>query len=117
MSAKVTIPGNLFKRFFNDPEYWPEDGGDTFYDDVLLSVNGITMPDGVSAEDLQDTDVVVVEYGGVVEGRGDGVGFDDYYLQWLGAQTNVSFLVSCPREKEAELKAAILAMGLGASVQ
>lgn len=121
MSNQVKIPGYLFKRFYTDAKFWPEDGGDTFHDDTLLAVNGVEHPNGVDHTALKDSDEVTVVYGGVVEGRGNGVGLDEYYLQWVKEQakaaTTASFLVTCPADKEAELKAAILALGLGAVLQ
>lgn len=116
MAQKIKIPGALFKQFYDDPKFWPDDDGETFTDDVLLSVNGVEMPDGVNSASLKDSDLVVIEYGGYVGGRGCSVGLDDYYLQWLAEQTTSSFLVACPRENEAALKEVILAAGLGASI-
>lgn len=104
--------GALFKQFYADPTYWPDDDGDTYHDDVLLAINGKEVPDGVDPSSIKDTDEVTFVSGGVVEGRGNGVGLDEYFTQWLAEQTSVTFTVTCPKDKAEQVRAALEALGV-----
>lgn len=38
MTTKTT--GAEIKRFYADPEFWPEDGGDTWHEEELITIDG-----------------------------------------------------------------------------
>ncbi len=107
----VHTPGAQFKRFYQDPQFWPADNGVTYHDDVLLHVNGEPLPDDMDPGKVADDAKVSIVYGGVVYGAGKEVGLDEYFLRWLELQTTVSFLVECDSTKFEAVKAAIEAAG------
>lgn len=111
MAAKTT--GAEFKRFYTDADFWPEDGGDTYHDDEVFTVNGQKAQDGIDIDHLADDAMVEIE-GGMVFGPkwdGDEPSLEEYFERWRDAQQTASFLVECDQSKLDAVKAAIAAAG------
>lgn len=106
----LKIPAAEFKRFYNDPTYWPEDNGDTYHDDVLFAIDGVETSD-METEKLPDNAVVTIVYGGAVFGHGNGVGLDTYFRRWRKEQDTVYLTVAVPKDKQDAVTAAIKAAG------
>lgn len=111
MATKTT--GAEIKRFYNDPDYWPEDEGNTYHDDESITVDGVPMDNEKGIAGIPDASVVTVS-GGVVFGpkwNGDEPSFETYFKRWKKAQTSVSFVVECDIAKHDAVVAAIKAAG------
>jgi len=111
MATKTT--GAEIKRFYCDPEFWPEDGGDTYHDDEEVSVNGKPMDRDQGIESIPDAAVVTVS-GGVVFSKkwdGDEPSFETYFKRWKKKQNTVSVIVECDLAKRDAVIAAIKAAG------
>lgn len=107
MVAKTT--GAEFKRFYQDPEFWP---ADAFHEDVIFKVDGQMQEDGIDVQRLRDESVVTIEGGfvlGVFEKNEPSV--EAYFKRWKKQQTRTSFLVECEVSKLDAVKAAIKAAG------
>ena len=106
------ITGLEFKKFWSDPAFWP---GDTHNDDVLLIVNGKAMDEDAEIEDVNDTDLIKIESGFVVDSpfykSGETPDLLSYFKKWQKIQTTVSFLVDCDHALFEAVKAAVLAAG------
>ena len=111
MATKCT--GAEIKRFFEDPDYWPEDGLDsTYYDEAEILVNGTPEEDFSHLDVAPNATVEVLS--GYVVGRVVGPGEPDlatYLKRWLKAQKTKTLVVECPAEKLEAVKAAIKAAG------
>lgn len=106
MTTKTT--GAEFKRFYSDKEFWPNDQGDTFHEDEILTVNGATQFDFIP-----DDAEVKIE-GGIVFGprwRGDEPSFESYFKLWRKKQNTTFFLTECDVSKFDAVKAAVKAAG------
>lgn len=111
MATKTT--GAEFKRFYNDKQFWPDDGGDTYHDDAVLKVDGEYQEDGIDTDTLADTAVVTIE-GGFVCGpalAGKEPSLEAYFKRWRKGQTIALFLVECDTQVIDAVKAAIRAAG------
>lgn len=111
MATKTT--GAAFKRFYNDKKFWPNDSGDTYHDDAVLTVDGDIQEGGIDTDSLYDAAVVTIE-GGFVYGpalAGKEPSLETYFKRWLKTQTTASFLVECDATEVAAVKAAIRANG------
>ncbi|MEX3983810.1 hypothetical protein AB4Y45_33030 [Paraburkholderia sp. EG287A] len=99
----TTTTGHAFKRFFVDAKYWPE-GESTFYDDVLLHVDGRALSDCEDPRDVADNAIVEIRSGWVMDipsaaaGGANEMSLEDYFLHWKKQQTTASLVVECPRE-------------------
>lgn len=107
MVAKTT--GAEFKRFYQDPEFWPSDA---FHEDVIFKVDGHMQEDGIDVQTLRDDSVVTIE-GGIVLGvfKDNEPSVEAYFKRWKKQQTLTSFLVECDVSKLDAVKAAIKAAG------
>lgn len=111
MATKTT--GAEFKRFYNDDKYWPEDDGNTWHEDALLSIDGVVQEDGIDIQVLADDAEVKIQ-GGVVYGpqwEGNEPSLEAYFKRWKKKQSTVSFLVECDQSRLDAVKAAIKAAG------
>lgn len=106
----LTVSAAVFRQFYADPEFWPEDQGETYHDDVRFLVNGEYVED-LDPNALSPTDQVTIDYGGFVEGAGKGVSLDAYLRKWLNKQDTAYLTVSCPKDRLEAVKAAILEAG------
>lgn len=115
MGAKTT--GAELKAFYSDPKAWGEDAaGNSKYwcEDVTLLVNGEEKGEGFSILDhLKDTDQVKILSGWVYsnDNTEECAGFDSRFRKWQKEQSTGFLSVEFPKEKEEEIKAAILAAG------
>ena len=102
MTVKTT--GAEFKRFCNDPEFWPE--GAWHEGDEILA-------DGEEADILDEIpgNAVVSITGGIVFGiEGEEPSLESLFKAWRKKQTT-SFVVECKIVDKAEVIAAIIAAG------
>lgn len=111
MATKTS--GAEIKRFYNDPEFWPEDDGDTYHDDEEIAVDGKPMDAGHGIEDIPDSAVVTIAGGMVFSKKWDGdePSFETYFKRWKKKQATVSVIVECDVSKRDAVIAAIKAAG------
>ena len=103
MTVKTT--GAEFKRFCNDPEFWPE--GAWHEGDEILA-------DGEEADILDEIpgNAVVSITGGIVFGiEGEEPSLESLFKAWRKKQTTTSFVVECKIVDKAEVIAAVIAAG------
>ena len=107
MAVKTT--GAEFKRFYEDPVFWPED---TWHEDTVITVDDNECED-IEVEAINDSSIVVIE-GGVLMGpqwEHEGPSLETYFKRWRKQQTTSTFLVQCDNAKLDAIKAAIKAAG------
>ncbi len=111
MPIKTT--GAEFKRFYDDPKFWPEDGGDTYHDDVLFYIDGSVIEDGYDISDVPDGAQVKIEGGTVFSPNLANcmMNFETYFRRWKKLQTTSVVLVECDVSRVGEMKAAIKKCG------
>jgi hypothetical protein len=101
--------------FLNDRAWWKEDGSVdevTYFDDVLITVNGEIEDDHVFSE-LPPATPVTIE-GGCVYGKVVGSvepGLDTYLKRWRKAQTTAFVGLHLPKDKLDLLKAFVKTAG------
>ena len=107
MTVKTT--GAEFKRFYFDDAYWP-DG--TWHEDEEIEVDGLPISEDLAIEDIHDTASMRIA-GGMVMGLADGSepSVESYFKKWRKAQSTVSFVVECEKDKQESVHAAIRAAG------
>jgi hypothetical protein len=114
MTTKST--GLEFKRFYLDDTYWPK-GGSTYYDDVLLHVDGRDLQDTEDPRDIADNSVLEIRSGwvmgipAVVAGGVVDMSLEDYFTHWQRQQTTATLVVECPRAALEQVIAALTAAG------
>lgn len=112
MATKAS--GAEFKRFYNDPKYWPE-GSDTYHDDVVFVVKGEELPDDQDPGQVADTDVVSIAGGSVMNSPlykdGSEPSVEVYFKRWRREQNTTIFSVECDRKVHEAVEAAIKAAG------
>lgn len=88
----VSTNGAVFRRFYHDDVFWPEDA---YHDDHEVLVNGVKQDD---LDKIADLDKVIIHSGVVFVSRDDedGVAFDAYFRRWLKAQTTRTIIVEVP---------------------
>lgn len=108
--------GREFKAFFADSVFWPE-GGDTYVDDMLLTVDGCAFTSEQDPMDLADAALVELTCGWVIEIPSDIAGgksdmaLDDYFQHWQKRQTTTTLAVECPLALREQVIAAIKQAG------
>ena len=107
MTVKTT--GAEFKRFYFDDAYWP-DG--TWHEDDEIEVDGLRISEDLAIEDIPDTASMRIA-GGVVMGLADGrePSVENHFKKWRKAQSTVSFVVECDKDKEGAVRSAVRAVG------
>ena len=107
MTVKTT--GAEFKRFYFDDAYWP-DG--TWHEDEKIEVDGLPISEDLALEDVPDTASMRIA-GGVVLGLADDSepSFESYFKKWHKAQSTVSFVVECDKNKEGAVRSAVHSAG------
>ena len=108
--------GAEFKRFYNDPEFWPEDEGKTWHDDTAVEINGVEYGSDTSDIDYNEIadNAKVKVLSGVVYGPklgDDGVAFDTYFRRWQKKQNTVTLVVEVDKAKLEAVQAAVRAAG------
>lgn len=109
MSVKMS--GAEYKRFYSDPEFWPEG---VWNEDAEITVDGNEQPDGIDVETLSDNAVVIIEDGVVCGPQwefGDSPSLETYFRRWRKKQTTTFLTVECDHAKLEAVKAAIKAAG------
>jgi len=110
----VKTNGAEFKRFYNDPEFWPDDQGDTYHEDEVMVVNGKAL-DELEVSALADTDAITLS-GGVVYSphwpRHDAPSFETYFKRWRAKQREHYLVMKVDAAKLDAVKAALSAMGV-----
>lgn len=103
MTVKTT--GAEFKRFYNDPAFWPE--GAWHEDDDILADG--EEPDIL--DEIPDNAMVSIT-GGVVFGlEGEEPSLEAWFRKWRKKQTTASFVVECDVTKQADIIAMIISAG------
>lgn len=112
MATKAS--GIEFKRFYNDPQYWPS-GSDTYHDDVVFLVNGEELPDDKDPGQVADADVVSIEGGVVMHSplyaAGKEPSMESYFKRWRREQNTTTVVVECDRKDLEAVQTAIKAAG------
>ena len=109
----VTTNGAEFKRFYSDKEFWPDDEGHTWHEDVLFKVDGEPVPDDFDMSNVADTAKVSMEDGIVFSPKFEGnePSFETYFKRWRKQQTSTTLVVEVDLAKLDAVKAAIRAAG------
>lgn len=107
MTVKTT--GAEFKRFYFDDAYWP-DG--TWHKGEEIEVDGLPISEDLAIVDVPDTASMRIT-GGVVMGLTDDSdpSVESYFKKWRKAQSTVSFVVECDKDKEGAVRSAVRAAG------
>ena len=103
MTVKTT--GAEFKRFYNDPAFWPK--GAWHEDDEILA-------DGEEPDILDEIpgNAVVSITGGIVFGiEGKEPSLESWFKKWKKTQTTVLFVVECDITAKVDLISVIRAAG------
>ena len=107
MTVKTT--GAEFKRFYFDDAYWP-DG--TWHEDEEIEVDGLPISEDLAIEDVSDAASMKIT-GGMVMVLADSSypSVESYFKKWRKAQSTVSFVVECDKDKEGAVRSAVRAVG------
>lgn len=107
MTVKTT--GAEFKRYYNDPVFWPEGA---WRDDDVILVDGVEQED-IDVDKIPDAAKVTIEAGVVFKSVSDdeGVNMGTHFRRWLKAQTLRTVLVEVDSTKFEAVVAAIKAAG------
>lgn len=103
----INTTGAEWKRFYADPIAWP-DG--SYHDDVLALVDGKHEEDADLGA-LKDHARIEIKSGYVMFGDGRDVDLVEHFSKWQSEQTMCSGAFTAPKEKMAEIHAAIVAAG------
>jgi len=107
----VEMSARQWSQFLADENYWPKG---RFHDDHIVLLNG--DPSGrptMYPNDLEESDVVTVEYGEVRDSRDLKYvsDFVDYAREWLVKLTNTKITIQCPDDKVEQVMQAVLKAG------
>lgn len=107
MAAKTT--GAEFKRFYNDPQFWPEGA---WHEEDVITFDGVE-PEGIDVDKISDTAKVVIVSGVVFLSQDDreGVALDSYFRRWLKTQATRQLIVEVDVSKMDAVLAAVKAAG------
>jgi hypothetical protein len=108
----MKLSGVEFKRYYQDPEFWPEG---LWHDDEEITVDGVAPEPGADLLAIPDTCVIDVK-GGVLllekgESRFAGIAMDSHMRAWQRKQTVRNLLVEVDESKLEAVVAAIKAAG------
>lgn len=114
------MTGVEWNRFFADPEIWGNrearnpHGKDTYCEDGMIAVDG---DEEAELLPVPDTAVVTVD-GGDIYNAAPHIPSDleDCIEWWRSRQANVEMQVTVPRERQAEVQAALKSLGLEARI-
>ncbi len=99
--------GLEFKKFYNDPEYWPKG---MFHESGEITINDVIVPEDVELDmiDIKDTDIVKITEGIVFNDTDydsrDAQSFEGYFKKWKKKQKYVYVVVEVLKEKLEEFK-------------
>lgn len=107
MAVKIT--GAEWKRFYNDPEAWPEGA---WHDDQEILVDGETIDGDYDLTKVPDAATLTLA-GGVffLKGTEEGPSLETHFKRWRKRQATEVFVVEVPREAAEAVRAAIAAAG------
>lgn len=109
MPTKTT--GLEFKRFYNDPDWWPKG---RWHEGEVVELNGVPLNEyDYNLGDVADTDRLKISGGFVYDDNDDQEygSFEGYIRKWLRTQTTAVLSVEAPKEKVEAVKSAIVAAG------
>lgn len=104
------MSGAEWKAFYSDKKYWP-DGA--WHEWELVTINGVEQDDGADLGQVEDDAIVLAEGGTVYlsEDAEDGPTMDAHAKRWRKEHSEVMLIVSAPKDKAKQVKAAIKAAG------
>lgn len=108
MAAKTN--GVEFKRFYSDPEFWP-DG--VWHEEETVLVDGKEADSDTELSEVPDTSKISIS-GGIVFGpklEGREPSFELYFRRWKKQQSTMTFVVECPIALEVKVKAHVKLAG------
>ncbi|HCT05875.1 MAG TPA: hypothetical protein DIW86_10980 [Pseudomonas sp.] len=108
---KNVFPGAVVKAFFADVSeaFWPEG---SYVDDDVYIVNGIEVSDDFDSAKLDDSATVEVVSGYIVLESGDTKDLLTQIRKWIKAQNTERIFIEFPKEKRADVAAALAAVGV-----
>lgn len=112
MAKRVNVfPGALVKAFFAEESetFWPE--GSHVDEDVYI-VDGIKVSDDFDSTKLDDGASVEVLSGYIVLESGDTKDLVPQIRKWIKAQNTERVFIEFPKEKRADVAAALAAVGV-----
>lgn len=112
MPTKTT--GAELKRFYKDDTFWPDDNGDTWHEDVKITVDGKELAESEYINDISDMSLVTIDGGIVFSKKWDEdkcPSFEAYFKRWKKQQDSVFILVEVPKSKLDAMTVALRAAG------
>lgn len=106
----ITTSGAEFKRFYADPQIWPDDA---WHEDVVFTVNGGDPDDDFNMTMVADTDVITMR-GGIVMGgpyNGKEPSIETLFRRWLKKQSTATVVIEFNASNREQVLAAIKAVG------
>lgn len=108
--------GADLKAFFNDKGFWPDDDGETYYEDAAFTVNGRRI-EYLDPDSLAETDQVQIKAGWVSTGdfKNDSIELTVYFRRWQRQRDKEvgsrRLLVECDSAVLEAVKTAVKAAG------
>lgn len=105
------FPGAVVKAFFAEKSdaYWPEG---SYVDEDVYLVDGIQVSDDFDSEKLDDSASVEIVSGYIVLESGDTKDLLAQIRKWVKAQNTERVFIEFPKEKRADVAAALAAVGV-----
>lgn len=101
------ISGKELKAFYADPTFWPDD---SYQDDTEFLFNGKVCTE---LPELKDSDVIQIRAGMFVyENDKKYILLQTAFNQWKKKQTMTHLVIELDVSKEAEVRKALLSMGV-----
>lgn len=108
MAVKTT--GAEWKRFYSDETIWPPGA---YHEDEEILIDGAIIDFGRDLMDVSDSAIISIS-GGVVcfnDNYHYGPSLESYFRRWRKKQNTVFILCEAPKDRAAEVEAAIVASG------
>ncbi|CUJ49994.1 Uncharacterised protein [Achromobacter sp. 2789STDY5608633] len=112
MAKRANVfPGAVVKAFFADESetFWPQ--GSHVDEDVYI-VDGVEVSDDFDSAKLDDSAAVEVVSGFIVLESGDTKDLLTQIRKWVKIQNTERMFIEFPKEKRAEVAAALAAVGV-----
>jgi hypothetical protein len=109
----VKTNGAELKRFYADPSYWSNGDGETWHEEEIITVNGVTTED-VAIEEIADDAIIQLSGGVVFSNQWDvdhAMSFETYFKRWRKEQTTATIIVEIAKDRLDVLTAAIDSAG------
>lgn len=110
MTTKTS--GAELKLFYSDPQFWPNDDGNTWHEDENVTVNGEEWLGEYT--DVPDDAKIIIDGGIVFSSKfasESEPSFETYFKRWKKQQNTAFIVVEFPKEKQEAVIAAIKAAG------